>query len=137
LRSPASLEAFELEGKFDMLTSKLMSVAGLIGAAALSAAIAPSCAFAANLDDQVTVTVSTADLNMGSEAGARAALHRIQYAANEICGGDGGERGLGEQMESRSCVQATVKRTVASVNLPTLTAVSQGRHVSVLASTDH
>lgn len=114
-----------------MLTSKFASVAGFIGAAVLVAAIGPgaTCAFAASSDDQVTIRVSVDDLNMTSEAGARVALRRIQYAANEICGGDVADRSLGEQMQVRQCARAAVEHAVASMNLPALTAVSGGHHV--------
>jgi UrcA family protein len=125
-----------------MPTSNLPSVAGFIGAAVLAAAIVPTtCALAANPGDQVTVRVSTTDLNMASEAGARTALRRIQDAADETCGGDvvlpGADRTQGEQIQSQYCAQAVVKRTIASMNLPALTAVSEGRPVpSALASAD-
>ena len=122
-----------------MLTSKLTSAAGLIGAAVLVAAIGPGAtsALAASPSDQVTIGVSVADLNMTSEAGARVALRRIQHAANEICGGDVADRTLGELMQSRDCERSAVKRAVASMNLPALTAVSEDRHVpAAMASAD-
>jgi UrcA family protein len=140
LRLPASLEAFEIKGEFTMSTFRFASVSGFIGAAVLAAAIAPvaTSAFAAPTDDQATVYVWTKDLNMFSEAGAREALSRIQWAADGVCGGVNDDGLTMEQRkEWQECAQAVVKRTVASMNLPTLTAVSQGRHVSALASADH
>jgi UrcA family protein len=119
-----------------MPLSKFASVSVFVGAAVLAAATGPgaTCAFAANLGDQVTVKVDTTDLNMGSEAGARQALRRIERAAVEICGGDavlpGADRTQGEQMQSEYCTQEVVKRTIASLNQPALTAVSEGRHVA-------
>ena|SRR5215469_7463819 len=123
-----------------MLTSKLASVAGFFGAAVLAAAFAPgaTCAFAASPDDHATVYVWTKDLNMVSETGAREALSRIQYAADDVCGGDVADLTMAERSQSQECSQAVVKRTVASMNLPALTAVSEGRHVpSALASAGH
>jgi UrcA family protein len=117
-----------------MLTSKLASFAGLVGAAMIAIAPGASTAFAATPDDQVSVKVSIADLNMNGEAGARVALSRIRYAAEEICRGGIDEQTLGEQMQSRSCETATVERTVASMNVPALTAVSHGHHVTAMAS---
>ena len=112
-----------------MFITKITSVAGCIGAAMLATAIAPA-AFAASPDDQVTVKVSIADLNMSTEAGAKAALARINYAAREICGDNSGDKpSLSEHMQLRSCVTSIVAQTVASTNSPTLLAVSQGRHV--------
>src|SRR5271168_2336416 len=80
------LEATEIEEEFAM--SKLASVAGVIAAAVLAAAIDPgaAAAFAATPHDQVTIRVSVADLSMTSEAGAQEALARIRHAAREVCG---------------------------------------------------
>ena len=74
-----------------MFTSKLASIAGLIGAAVI-AAVGPgfaTAAFAGAPDDQITIQVSVGDLNLSSEAGAQAALARIHHAAQAICGDDG------------------------------------------------
>jgi UrcA family protein len=122
-----------------MLTSKLASFTGLVGAAMIALAVGPGAtsAFAASPDDPISVKVSIADLNMASEAGARTALARIQYAADRACGGDVSDQTLGEQMQFRSCARQAVERTIASINQPALTAVSQGRHVTAMASANH
>lgn len=123
-----------------MSHSKLPSLAGLIGAAVLVAAVGPGAAataFAADPGAAVTLKVSIADLNMSSVAGAREALARIQRAARQICGGDS-EPSLTQQMQYRSCVSDAVQRAVAAMRLPTLTAVSQGGHVTTaIASAEH
>jgi UrcA family protein len=123
-----------------MSNSKLASVAGLV--VALAAAIGPvaaSTAFAADAgaDSAITLNVSVGDLNLASEAGARRALSRIQHAADEICTGGIDERTLGEQYQAQTCTKGVVGRTVAEMNLPMLTAVSQGRHVTAMASASH
>jgi UrcA family protein len=119
-----------------MLTSKLASFTGVVGAAMLALTIGSSAstAFAAQPDGQVSIKVSTADLNLASDAGARAALVRIRHAAKEICGGGDAEPSLVQQMQFYSCVNSSVERTVAAINLPTLTAVSEGHHVTAMAS---
>jgi UrcA family protein len=137
-----SHEVTEIQGELVMSHSKLASLAGLIGAALLVAAVGPgaaSTAFAADRadDSAISLTVSTAGLDLGSETGARAALSRIRYAADEICRGGVDEQTLGEQMQSRACAKAAVERAVASMNLPALTAVSQHRHVTTMASAAH
>jgi hypothetical protein len=101
-----------------MLTSKLASVTGVVGAAMLALTIGSgaSTAFAAQPDGQVSIKVSTADLNLASDAGGDA------------------EPSFSQQMQFRSCVRDTVERTVAAMNLPTLTAVSEGHHVTAMAS---
>ncbi len=118
-----------------MLTSKLPSFTGVVGAAMLALTIGSgaSTAFAADPAGQVSIKVPVADLNLASDAGARAALTRIRHAAKEICGG-GAEPSLIQQTQFRSCVSGTVERTVAAMNLPTLTAVSEGHHVTAMAS---
>ncbi|HSZ51924.1 MAG TPA: UrcA family protein [Caulobacteraceae bacterium] len=119
-----------------MLTSKLASATGFIGAAVLAATIVAGAtpAFATAPQDQVTIRVSVADLNMTSEAGAQEALARIRHAAKEICGDPRVSGWVTEQFEQRSCVADTVGRAVAGANLPTLTAVSQSQHLTEMAS---
>jgi UrcA family protein len=121
-----------------MFTSKLASVAGLIGSAVIAAAIGPgAAAFAATPDDQITIRVSVGDLNLSSEAGAQAALARIHHAAQDICGGDGNRTSLTEQAKLHACIDSTVERAMAASNLPTLIAVSHGRPVATtVASAD-
>jgi UrcA family protein len=116
-----------------MFTSKLASVAGLIGAAVIAVAIGPGAAataFAATPDNQITIRVSVDDLNLSSEAGAQAALARIHHAAQDICGDDGNRTSLAEQAKLRACIDSTVERAMAASNLPTLVAVSHGRPVT-------
>ena len=122
-----------------MLTSKLASLVGLVGAGMIAAAVGPgaSSAFAASPDAPVSIKVSIADLNMASEAGARTALRRLQYAADEACGGDIADQTLGEQMQFRTCAKQALQRAVEAINQPALTAVSQGRHVTAMASASH
>jgi UrcA family protein len=122
-----------------MLTSKLASLAGLVGSAmiAITVGSGATTAFAASPDDPISVKVSLADLNMASEAGAQTALARIRLAANQACGGDLSDQTLGEQMQFRSCAKQAVQRAVAAINQPALTAVSQGRHVTTMASANH
>lgn len=128
-----------------MLSSRLASFAGFAGAVVIAGAVVLASAvalgaapaYAANLNDPVTIRVSVADLNMTSDVGAQEALARIRHAAKEICG-DSGVGGLvAEQIESHSCVVDAVERAVANADQPTLTAVSQGQHVADIALSTH
>lgn len=115
-----------------MFTSTLASVAGLIGAAVIAAAIGPgaaTAALAATPESQITMQVSVADLNLSSEAGAQAALARIHRAAQAVCGDDGSRNSLADRAMLRACVDSAVERVIATENLPTLIAVSHGRPV--------
>jgi len=132
-RSSGLDQAIETKGEFVMFTSKLASVAGLIGAAFIAAAIGPgaaTAAFAGPPNDQITIQVSVGDLNLSSEAGAQAALARIHHAAQDICGDDGNRTSLTDQAKLRACIDSTVERAMVTSNLPTLIAVSHGRPVT-------
>ena len=113
-----------------MSHAKLASLAGLIGAAVLVAAVGPgaaTAAFAANPDGPASLKVQISDLNLTSDAGAHEALTRIQRAARHVCGDGDTQPGLSQQIQFRSCVSESVQRAVVAINAPGLTAVSQGR----------
>jgi UrcA family protein len=75
----------------------------------------------------MTVSVSVADLNLSSAAGAKIVLRRIHNAATTICG-DEPDRRLTERFALyQSCVKTTVDRTVASLDSPVVTAMNGGQ----------
>jgi UrcA family protein len=78
------------------------------GTAAAAAAEAPS------------VTIRFADLNLSTSAGAQTLYHRISGAARMVCGPEG--RNLDEQREARGCYEQAVRRAVAQVHNPLLSA---------------
>ncbi|HWF78174.1 MAG TPA: UrcA family protein [Caulobacteraceae bacterium] len=120
-----------------MPNAKLASLAGLVGAAVMVAAIVPP-AFAADPDAPMSLKVSIADLNLKSDAGAHEALARIQRAARHVCGDGDVEPGLTQQVQFHNCVSQAVQHAVAAINAPALTAVSPGRHVdTAMASAAH
>ena len=76
--------------------------------------------------DTMSVRVSYADLNLASQAGAKAVLQRIVNAAGTICGTE--PTAPLDRMDYARCVKATTDRAIASVGNPTLTAVSRGEN---------
>ena len=75
----------------------------------------------------ISVNVSVADLNLSSPVGARIALRRIHNAAATICGGEPDIRLTQRFALYQSCVKATIDRTVASLDIPMVTAMNGGQ----------
>jgi UrcA family protein len=69
--------------------------------------------------------VFLADLDLGSDAGARAALARIRSSARWLCGGTWSYQDYGEGGRAtwNACVAGAVDRAVTEVNQPALTAL--------------
>jgi UrcA family protein len=75
----------------------------------------------------MSVSVSVADLNLSSGAGAKIALRRIHNAASSICGDEPDTRVTERFAIYQSCVKTTVDRTVASLDSPLVTALNGGQ----------
>lgn len=92
-----------------------------LGAGAPAAAEAP-----APPEVQVSVEVSLADLDLGSEAGARVAMGRIKSAARAVCR-DAAPRSLLAPRARHECERETVAETIAEIggDRPMLTALGQ------------
>jgi UrcA family protein len=75
-----------------------------------------------------TTTVKYGDLNLQSEAGARALYRRLQSAAARVCGDD--YRSFGW----RQCYQKALSGAVDDVGAPTLMAVHHATRVSGASS---
>jgi UrcA family protein len=78
-----------------------------------------------------SVTVSYADLDLSSPAGAKALYGRIQAAAKQVCGHAGAD--VIEQGIWKSCYRSAVGDAVRKVNDPLLTAVHTGKPAAVTA----
>jgi UrcA family protein len=95
----------------------------------LAAAATLSCAapvLAQTSDPVPSVSVRYGDLNIGSPAGARSLLRRIEAAANMACGGAPDIRELDQWASFEACRGSAVARAVAAVDSPTLTAMAHG-----------
>ena len=81
--------------------------------------------------DAHSVTVSFRDLDLSTQAGAKALYGRIQSAARKVCGNPGAD--VIEQSIWRSCYRNAVSDAVGKVNSPLLTAVHTGRPAEMTA----
>jgi len=112
------------------------AIASLAAVAALGCAGTSHAAATTGSSDPaaMSVSVSIADLNLASPAGAKAVLARIHTAARTICGDEPDIR-MGERFALyQSCVKTTVGRTVASLDAPLVTAMNGGQGAIVVAS---
>jgi UrcA family protein len=82
----------------------------------------------------MSVSVSIADLNLTSPAGAKAVLARIHTAARTICGDEPDIRMSERFALYQSCLKTTVGRTVASLDAPLVTAINGGEGAVLVAS---
>jgi UrcA family protein len=93
----------------------------------LAAVAALSCAVPAvaqTSDTAPSVSVKYRDLNIGSPAGARVLLKRIEAAATTACGGAPDIRELDRWASVEACRRSAVARAVAAVDSPMLTAMA-------------
>jgi UrcA family protein len=79
-----------------------------------------------------SVTVSFADLNIASEAGADTLLHRIRRAAKQACGEHGPS--LVEFADWQACVTGASDDAVRSVHSSLLTALYSGQRRSAVTA---
>jgi UrcA family protein len=93
----------------------------------LAAAATLTCAapvLAQTSDTAPSVAVKYRDLNIGSPAGARILLERIEAAASTACGGAPDIRQLDRWASFEACRKSAVARAVVAVDSPMLTAVA-------------
>ena len=74
--------------------------------------------------ETASVKVSIADLNVRSEAGARAALRRFRAAAEDVCGYKQGHTSIARAADQSACVKAAVDGAVVSLGEPMVTALN-------------
>jgi UrcA family protein len=98
--------------------------AGLLVVAALSGSMLSGVTQAAAIGDDSAPqqAVMYKDLDLQSKAGVQALYHRIQGAANQVCG-KVDERDLEAKSAKDACVKHAVSEAVATVNSQTLTQV--------------
>ena len=100
----------------------LISV-GMTAIAALT--IAQTASAEARPDVQVMQrTVKFGDLNLDSEQGATALLHRIRIASRYVCGGYTSNAAYANTRNFRACVRDAQSRAIAQVNSPAVQAVA-------------
>jgi UrcA family protein len=101
----------------------------LVAVAALSATMLAGVTHAAGSADEVaTQAVIYKDLNLNSSAGVQVLYHRIQGAANQVCG-EVDARDLKGMSIRKACVEHAISSAVAAVNAPMLTRVYLAKSV--------
>ena len=103
----------------------------------LAAAATLTCAapvLAQTSDAAPSVSVKYRDLDIGSPAGARVLLERIEAAAGTACGGAPDIRQLDRWASFEACRKSAVARAVDSVDSPMLTAVAHRASRASLAA---
>ena len=73
--------------------------------------------------------VNLSDLNMGTEAGAKAAFARIRYSTASFCEQTTGRVSLQRATAMDRCVDDMMHRSVRQLNKPLVTALLEGRVV--------
>jgi UrcA family protein len=116
-----------------MMFSRILT-AGLTAAAALNLCSSALAAPRPAELETTSVTVRIGDLDLASDAGARAALTRIRAAAGIVCGDPGDLRDLNYRVRREACMTSAVERTLAELDSPPLTAlVDYGRRMTLAA----
>ena len=110
-------------------------VLGLAAAATLSCAapVLAQTSLAQTSDPVPSVSVRYGDLNIGSPAGARSLLQRLEAAAKTACGGAPDIRQLHQWVSFQAYRSSAVARAVVAVDSPMLTAMAHGSPASFAA----
>jgi UrcA family protein len=95
-------------------------------AAAILATGSASAALAADRETASTA-VHYGDLNLGSQAGAKTMLQRINAAANKVCEPQADIGDLTGFGEWRKCVSTSIRNAVQSLDAPMVTAAYGGK----------
>jgi UrcA family protein len=112
-------------GRSDMFTkTTLAAVAAISLFAGLSTASA-----ATPSGDTVSVTISYDDLDLNTNAGARAMFARITHAAGQICGTQPGSQLIDKVQAYKGCMSSITDRAVTKLGNARVSAVA-GRQAS-------
>ena len=79
---------------------------------------------AASNSDSHSAKISLADVDLGSDAGAKIALQRIRNAARRVCSEDPNIRDLDLTYPYVTCLKATVDHAVGVLDSPRVTALN-------------
>lgn len=102
----------------------------LIPATALATLYACAPVWADTSEGPRSVTVHFEDLNINNARGAARLYHRIEYAAEDVCGGDlAPRRALVLSSLYATCVRGAIAAAVARVNRPAVTDYALARGI--------
>lgn len=83
-------------------------------------------AFNAAQAEEGQMRVKLADINMSTEAGAKAALARIEFSAANFCEQTSGRESLERMYVKSRCVTAMTRKGVKQLNAPMVSALLDG-----------
>ncbi|HLZ83135.1 MAG TPA: UrcA family protein [Caulobacteraceae bacterium] len=84
--------------------------------------------------DTVSVTISYNDLDLSTNAGARAMFARITHAAGEICGTQPDPQLLDAQKAYKGCMSSVTEHAVAKLGSARVSAVASRQPLTTVAS---
>ena len=102
------------------------AVVGLLAGTALQASAQSTTEVTAKrLQDQRSVAVNFADLNLDSPEGQEVLYNRIARAADEVCGPRSTRRAgsLAQASRNRTCYKETISRSMSKISSSALAAV--------------
>jgi UrcA family protein len=107
----------------------------LIGALALAIALPAAAQAASARDASTVVSVRYNDLNLSQRSDARVMMRRLDRAALEACNATGfSARAYREVVRRSACYRGGMDAAVASLNVPTVTALHHQRDSISIAS---
>ena len=111
-----------------MKESKLKKSAVVVAAAIVLASPAAVLAAAPSQIENVSTTVNFSDLNLNSEAGAKALYRRLQRASREVCGVESLKTvgSVSRLQRSNSCYREALSKAVADIDNDNLTRIHAG-----------
>jgi UrcA family protein len=114
----------------------MFSKTTLAAAAAISLFAGVSTASAATVpsSDTVSVTISYDDLDLNTNAGARAMFARITHAARQICGDQPDPQQLDRMAAYGVCMSSTTSRALSKLGSARVSAVASREAFTTLAS---
>lgn len=93
--------------------------------AAFGALVMTAATGAWSEDGQMRVALG--DLNLATSDGARVALARIQFGADEFCDANAGRQPLERTARVQRCVADMTRKSVQQLHAPLVTALIEGR----------
>jgi UrcA family protein len=118
-----------------MIAKTLLTAAALVAFGFTTSAYAAPANAVADDDSSFSVRIQVGDLDLLNALGAKAALGRIQFAAEDICGGRPDIRLPAELATYRACMKATVDQAVASLGNPLVAALNSTPKLTLAVAT--
>ena len=124
---------------YAIASPNVIATAFTVAIAVGALALAPAAMAEPDVVRPVSATVSYADLDLSTEAGARAMLQHIRFTARDMCGSEPVHSPLTPRAPTqfRNCVIDAVDSAIAGLDAPVLTALNNTeaeKALTVLAS---